>query len=99
MLSVFGSENEHLARSAKGSSLCLESLMRWRREEPALSSRGCLDRGMIRTRESSARARDCSDGQLPVWHCYHGFRALRLDLWLCCDYVAPQREEPRCLQT
>eukprot|EP00962_Isochrysis_galbana_P009516 scaffold2651_cov118-Isochrysis_galbana.AAC.5 len=70
--------------------------MRWRKVEPALSSRGCLDRGLIRARVSSAR--DYSDGHLPVWHCFHGVRALRLDLWLCCDSATSQREEPRLWQ-
>eukprot|EP00962_Isochrysis_galbana_P005517 scaffold1496_cov110-Isochrysis_galbana.AAC.10 len=68
--------------------------------EPALSGRLCLGRGLVRAWESSAG--DCIDGQLqlPVWHCFfHGFRAFRLELWLCCDSVTPQREEPRCLQT
>eukprot|EP00962_Isochrysis_galbana_P014475 scaffold4145_cov115-Isochrysis_galbana.AAC.23 len=41
----------------------------------------------------------CVGGQLPVWHCFHGYQAFRLVLWLCCDSVTPQREEPRCLQT
>eukprot|EP00962_Isochrysis_galbana_P034385 scaffold11639_cov112-Isochrysis_galbana.AAC.1 len=66
--------------------------MRWWRVGPALSSRGCLGLGLMSARVSTAG--DCRDGQLPVRHCYHGFRALRLDLWLCCDSVAPQREEP-----
>eukprot|EP00962_Isochrysis_galbana_P005506 scaffold1495_cov130-Isochrysis_galbana.AAC.2 len=64
--------------------------------EPALSSRLCLGRGLVRAWESSAG--DCIDGQLPVWHCFHGFRAFRLELWLCCDSVTPQREKPRLWQ-
>eukprot|EP00962_Isochrysis_galbana_P012444 scaffold3523_cov108-Isochrysis_galbana.AAC.3 len=96
--SVFGSHQERLSRSTRGFSLRLEIWMRWWRVEPALSSRGCLGLGLMRAWVSTAG--DCREGQLPVVrHCYHGFRALRLDLWLCCDSVAPQSEEPRCLQT
>eukprot|EP00962_Isochrysis_galbana_P034868 scaffold11883_cov137-Isochrysis_galbana.AAC.1 len=65
--------------------------------EPALSSTECLGRGLIRSSESSAYV--CVGGQLPVWHCFPGYRAFRLVLWLCCDSVTPQKEEPRCLQT
>eukprot|EP00962_Isochrysis_galbana_P005743 scaffold1552_cov144-Isochrysis_galbana.AAC.4 len=53
----------------------------------------------VDSRTEDASALVCNGGQLPVWHCFHGFQAFRLVLWLCCDSVTPQREEPRCLQT
>eukprot|EP00962_Isochrysis_galbana_P012187 scaffold3443_cov154-Isochrysis_galbana.AAC.1 len=75
-------------------------MVRWWVVGSALSSRWCLRRALIRARMSTAG--DCSGGQLPaipVWHCFLVFCAFRLLLWLCCDSVAPQKEEPGCLQS
>eukprot|EP00962_Isochrysis_galbana_P004499 scaffold1232_cov127-Isochrysis_galbana.AAC.9 len=58
----------------------LKVVLWWWRVEPALSSRIYLGCGLMRARESSAG--DYIGGQLPVWHCFHGFRAFRLELWL-----------------
>eukprot|EP00962_Isochrysis_galbana_P011497 scaffold3223_cov115-Isochrysis_galbana.AAC.1 len=68
-------------------------MVRWWVVGSALSSSWCPRRALIRARMSSAG--DCSGGQLPVWHCFLVFCAFRLQLWLCCDSVAPQEEEPR----
>eukprot|EP00962_Isochrysis_galbana_P016060 scaffold4593_cov125-Isochrysis_galbana.AAC.5 len=97
MLSVFDPRLRRQAQSATGFFPRLEDVPKLCSVGPALSSRECLGRGLIRASESSAYV--CVGGQLPVWHCFHGYQAFRLVLWLCCDSVTPQKEEPRCLQT
>eukprot|EP00962_Isochrysis_galbana_P048627 scaffold20343_cov103-Isochrysis_galbana.AAC.1 len=97
VLSVFGPHQRQLAWATTGCFLRLEGVPRQWRVGLALSSRWCLGRGLIRAQGSSALV--CAGGQLPVWHCFHCFQAIRLVLWLCCDSVTPQKEEPRCLQT
>eukprot|EP00962_Isochrysis_galbana_P058928 scaffold32277_cov108-Isochrysis_galbana.AAC.8 len=53
----------------------------------------------VRAEAEGSSALVCDGGQLPVWHCFHGFRPFRLVLWLCCDSVTPQREEPSIERT
>eukprot|EP00962_Isochrysis_galbana_P038382 scaffold13626_cov110-Isochrysis_galbana.AAC.5 len=92
-----GDEVGQLAWTTTGCFLRFEGVPRQWKVGLALPSKWCLGRGLIRAQGSSALV--CAGGQLPVWHCFHCFQAIRLVLWLCCDSVTPQREEPRCLQT
>src|SRR6056297_616139 len=96
MLSVFGPPMEGRARAAMQFLSRLKDVLWWWRVEPVLSCWMCPGRGFC-VEVSSAES--CSGGQLPVWRCLCSFQAFRLVLWLCCDSVAPHREEPSCLQT